>query len=96
LRNFRTIIINLCGKSFPKEWIKENRTVCRVYVDQVMRPLFDVERTEKSASMMFRVDRFHRKDGKINDSERLSLQEVEIIAEILGDDHPSTLMTCED
>ena len=81
----RITIINLCDRSFPQEWTNENRELCRIYVGQVMRSLLDIKviRTEKSASVMYRVGWFLRDDGKISDSERLSLQAVEISAEIL-------------
>src|SRR5438552_8470502 len=53
----------------------------------------EVVRTEKSASVMYRVGWFLREDGKIRDSEWLSSQAVKINTEILGDDHPGTLAT---
>src|SRR5208282_603998 len=89
----RTTIINLCDRSFPQEWTNANRELCRIYVGQLMRALLDVKviRTEQSASIMYRVGWFLRDDGKISDSERLSLQAVEIYTEILSEDHPSTL-----
>ena len=91
----RITIINLCDQSFPQKWTNENRALCRVSVDQIMSPLLDfkVIRTEKSADVMYRVGWFLRDDGKISDSERLSLQAVEICTEILGDEHPHTLKT---
>jgi tetratricopeptide (TPR) repeat protein len=89
----RHTIINLCDQSFPREWANDNRDLCRICIDQIMCPLSDLEviRTEKSADVMYRVGWFLRDDGKISDSERLSLQAVEIRTEILSDDHPSTL-----
>ena len=95
LMTLRTIIIDLCDQSFPQEWINENRKLCREYIGQIMGPLLDLEiiRTEKSASIMFRVGWFLREDGKISDSERLSSQAVKIYREILGDDHCDTLTT---
>jgi hypothetical protein len=89
----RTTVINLCGQSFPKKWTNENRKLCRDYVGQVMEPLLELEviQTEKSASIMARVCWFLREDGKISDSERLSLQAVKTNTEILGDDHLDTL-----
>jgi tetratricopeptide (TPR) repeat protein len=62
-----------------------------------MGPLLDVKiiRTEKSAMVMFRVGWFLREDGKISDSERISVQAVKINTEILGDDHPDTLTTMD-
>ena len=94
-KTLRTTIIDLCDRSFPQNWVNENRSLCRVYVGQVMGPLMnvDVVRTEKSASVMYRVGWFLREDGKISDSERLSFQAVEINSEILGEDHPGTLNT---
>jgi len=98
LTTFRVMTIDICDQSFPKEWTNENRKICRDYVSQVMGPLLSVEviRTEKSASVMYRVGRFLREDGKIRDSERILLQAVEINTEILGDDHHDTLMTMDD
>ena len=88
-------IIKLCDRSFPQEWINENRELCRIYVGQIMRSLLDVKviRTEKSASLMYRVGWFLRDDGKISDSERLSWRASEISAEILGPEHAFTLTT---
>ena len=94
LNAFRTMTVDICNESFPEEWSNvEKRATCRLYVGQVMGPLISLEviRTEKSASIMYRVGWFLREDGKISDSERLSLRAVKIITEILGDDHPSTL-----
>jgi len=89
----RTTIINLCDQSFPRAWTNKNRTLCHICIGQIMGPLLDAEviRTEKSANVMYRVGWFLREDGKIRESERLSLQAVEINSEILGDDHPDTL-----
>jgi tetratricopeptide (TPR) repeat protein len=91
--SLRNTIIDLCNRSFPKEWTNENRALCRIFVGQVMSPLLDIEvtRTENSAEVMYRVGWFLRDDGKINDSEQLSLQAVEIRTKILINDHPSTL-----
>ena len=36
LMTFRTIIIDLCDRSFPQEWTNENRATCRVYVGQMI------------------------------------------------------------
>src|SRR5436190_7753086 len=82
---FRNAIVDLSDRCFPREWNNENRELCRVYIGQVMKPLLDVKviRTEKSASVMYRVGWFLREDGKISDSERVSLQAVEMNAEIL-------------
>ena len=91
----RNTIINLCDRSFPQQWTNANRELCRIYVDQLMRALLDVNviRTEQSASIMDRVGRFLREDGKLSDSERLSLRASEISAEILGPEHAFTLTT---
>ena len=91
---FGTIIINLCDQSFP-EWTNENRALCRVYVGQIMGPLLALKiiQSAKRADVMFRVGWFLREDGKISDSERLSLQATEISDEILGSEHPFTLRT---
>jgi len=43
LKRFSITIINLCNQSFPQEWGKENRALCRVYIGQVMTPLFRLE-----------------------------------------------------
>src|SRR5208282_2765431 len=93
----RITIINLCDRSFPQEWTNENRELCRIYVGQLMRPLLDVNviRTEQSASIMDRVGWFLREDGKLSDSERLSLRASEISAEILGPEHPDTLRSMD-
>jgi hypothetical protein len=66
LMMFRTIIVNLCDRSFPQEWTNLNFATCRVYVDQVIRSLLDADiiRTEKSANITFRVSRFLREVGK--------------------------------
>ena len=55
----------------------------------------DVEgmRTEKSARVIYRVGCFLRDDGKISDSERISLQAAKINSKILGDSHLDTLET---
>jgi tetratricopeptide (TPR) repeat protein len=89
----RNTIINLCDRSFPQEWGNENRELCRVYVSQIMGSLLDVKviRTEKSATVMYRIGWFLRYDGKISDSERVSLKAVEISTEILSSDHYLTL-----
>jgi hypothetical protein len=73
---FRTAIVDLCDKSFPREWTNENRKMYRDYVGQVMEPLLSLQgvRTKKLASVMYLVGMFLREDGKINDSERASLQ----------------------
>ena len=80
----RTTIINLCDRSFPQKWTNENRELCRIYVGQLMRPMLDVKiiRTEQSASIMYRVGWFLREDGKLSDSERLSLRASEISADL--------------
>ena len=89
----RGTIINLCDHSFPQKWTNENHALVRSYVDRIMCPLLDLKvlRTEKSADVMYRVGWFLRVDGKISDSERLSLQAVEIYTEILSNNHPSIL-----
>ena len=76
---------------------KRNRALCGVWVDQIMSSLLHIGfmPTEKSAKIMYRVDWFPRDDDNVHDSERLSLQAVEINAEILSDDHLSTLTTIE-
>ena len=80
----RITIINLCDQSFPQKWTNENRALCRICIDQIMGPLLDLKviRTEKSANVMYRVGWFLRDDGKISDSERLSLQAVEIYTKL--------------
>jgi tetratricopeptide (TPR) repeat protein len=90
-----TTVIDLCDQSFPQILTNENRKICRDYVDQVLGPLLDLEiiRTEKFADIADRVGWFLREDGKISDSERISLQAVKINTEIRGDDHPATLTT---
>ena len=89
----RNTIIELCDQSFPQIWTNENRALCRVYVNQIMRPLLDLEviPTQKAARIMHRVSLFLRADGKDSDSERLSLQATEISSKILGSEHPDTL-----
>ena len=95
LETFSITIINLCNHSFPQEWGNENRALCRVYLGQIMTPLFRLEglQIENSASIRFRLGLFLRGDGKIHDSERFALQAVEIYAEVLGEDHPDTLVS---
>src|SRR5208282_5284975 len=85
----------LCDQSFPQEWTNKNRPLCRVYLSQIVGPLLSLKsvRTEKSAAIIRRVGRFLREDGKISNSEQLLLQAVDIHIEILGLDHPDTLIT---
>jgi tetratricopeptide (TPR) repeat protein len=100
LETLSVTIIELCDRTFPQEWENENRALCRVYLGQVMTPLFRLEgiRTRNSAmlrvrwsNIMYRVGWFLRADGKLSDSERFSSKAVEVNTEVLGEDHPDTL-----
>src|SRR5579859_2232845 len=95
LKTFGLTIINLCNRSFPREWGNENRALCRVYLGQIMTPLFSLEGVliKNSVSIRYRVGWFLRDDGKISDSERFSLKAVEINTDVQGEDHPDTLTT---
>ena len=93
LQFFLTMMIQICDRAFPPAWHNKSRDVCRMYVDQVMGPLIDSDRSETAVetNMMDRVGWFLRDDGKLGDSERLLERSLRKRRRILGAEHPDTL-----
>jgi tetratricopeptide (TPR) repeat protein len=93
-RQYKETFINLGLAAFPK-FNFDNRSVCRRFQEQVIRPLeyvFDIQ-TDACADLCLRVSRFLMEDGKYNDSAWLLEEEVKIRAALRGADDRSTLMS---
>jgi tetratricopeptide (TPR) repeat protein len=87
-------IVDLCDRAFPMIVTNESRPICRRYQDQILGPLLQIKtalRTEKFAKINERIGSFLNVDGKLDDSERLLQQAVDVRIMISGLDHFSTL-----
>ena len=87
------IMIEICRRSFPYEVTNETRATCRLYQNQVVLPLSQLEDvyTIGLASIMNHVSLFLNADGKPRETEILQKRALDINVRILGLEHPDTL-----
>jgi len=85
---FEGMVISLCDTVFPEGDKIEDLPRSRMYVGQVLGPLLRLKlvRTERFASVMFRVGHFLLRNGKIVDAELALLLAREISIDALGKD----------
>jgi tetratricopeptide (TPR) repeat protein len=78
--SMQTIFVDLCYQAFP-EFPDQNRSIYRIYQNQVVEPLLQVRaiRTGKCCYMKYRVARSLVYDGKYRDGERLLQQSLDDI-----------------
>lgn len=98
LATMLTMTIDLCYQSFPMIVTNQTRQLCRRYQDQVLGPLLLVKMlpTDKFANINERLGAFLRDDGKVNDSEKVLQQLVDMRIITSGIDHSSTIRARHD
>ena len=87
-------VVNICHHAFPNETTNKNRSICRLFQEQVIVPLTSVPDYNwvELRSVLRKVAAFLEDDGKYKQSEPLLQKIIRICQKYQGETHPDTLL----